>query len=86
MHRIASRFERTRPSKWPLVGILALGLVAGAAIGGLAMSQRWRMERLSELVRRARRQDTEMGMHEGDLATVIPVPRSNDRRKATSEA
>ena len=85
MRRMAWRFEQPRPSRWPLVGMLALGLVAGAAIGGLAVSQRWRLEKLSQFVHRARNEDTEMGMHEGDLAGVIPVPRSNERRKATSE-
>jgi hypothetical protein len=61
--------------------MLALGLVAGAAIGGYAVSQRSQLKRLSVYVRR-------MGDGLGDMdapETELTVPRSNHRRKATSE-
>jgi hypothetical protein len=80
MRRIAERLDRPR-SGWPLVGMLALGLVAGAAIGGYAVSQRAQLKRLSAYA---------LGMGDGldDMDTSDPelsVPRSNHRRKATSE-
>jgi hypothetical protein len=41
------------PSRpWPLLGMLALGLVAGAAIGGYAVSQRSQMRRLATYAHR----------------------------------
>jgi hypothetical protein len=80
MRRIAERLDTPR-SAWPLVGMLALGLFAGAAIGGYAVSQRAQLKRLSAYA---------LGMGDGldDMDTPDPqltVPRSNHRRKATSE-
>ena len=73
-------------SRWPLIGMLALGLVAGAAVGGYAVSHRWRLQRLSEYANRIRDLRSAMGMHEGeDGATIVTVPGSRLRRKATSE-
>ena len=67
--------------QWPLFGMLALGLVAGAAIGAYAVSQRAQMKRLAK---RARRMGEELAaMGDGDV--VKPATRSNHRRKATSE-
>jgi hypothetical protein len=80
MRRISERLDRPR-SGWPLVGMLALGLVAGAAIGGYAVSQRGQMKRLSAYVRRMGDGFADMGAPEAELT----VPRSNHRRKATSE-
>src|SRR5258708_40072009 len=49
MERIADMLPRRAPSRtWPMLGMLAIGLVAGAAIGGYAVSQRAHMKRLSE--------------------------------------
>jgi hypothetical protein len=75
--------QRPQASRWPLFGMLALGLVAGAALGGYAVSQRWR---LSEYAARIRKLRADMTMHEDDEgATIVTVPRSKLRRKATSE-
>lgn len=81
MRRIATQLESPRSSRWPLFGMLALGLVAGAAIGGYAVSQRAQLKRLSTYVRR-------MGDGLADMdapETEFTIPRSNHRRKATSE-
>jgi hypothetical protein len=80
MSRIAERLDRRR-SGWPLVGMLALGLVAGAAIGGYAVSQRGQIKRLSAYVRRMGEGLADDGTPDDELN----VPRSNHRRKATSE-
>lgn len=86
MRRFAWRFESPRSSRWPLIGMLALGFVTGAVAGGYAVSQRWRLQRLSEYAHRIRDMRTAKGMHEGDDgATIVTVPRSELRRKATSE-
>ena len=73
-----------QPSRtWPMVGMLALGLVAGAAIGGYAVSQRAQMKRLAK---RARRMGEELAAR-GEVDVIRPESetRSNHRRKATSE-
>jgi hypothetical protein len=85
MRRLAWRYERPRTTRWSLLGMLALGLVAGAAVGGYAVSQRWRLKRLSEYANRMLDMRAEMGMPEGKAPTIVTVPRSNHRRKATSE-
>jgi hypothetical protein len=81
MRRIATQLERRQSSRWPLVGMLALGLIAGAAIGGYAVSQRSQLKRLSVHMRRMGDGLADMDAPEAELT----VPRSNHRRKATSE-
>jgi hypothetical protein len=69
-----------------MVGVLAVGLVAGAAIGGYAVSQRTQIKRLAAYAQR-------MGDGFAAISPDQPVeaaaaarsPRSNHRRKATSE-
>jgi hypothetical protein len=78
-------FSRSRP--WPMFGMLMLGLVAGAAIGGYAVSQRDRMKSL--LAGQAQRMGDELGAMGSD-ESVDPVAgvtsdRSNHRRRAASE-
>jgi hypothetical protein len=78
-------FSRSRP--WPMFGMLMLGLVAGAAIGGYAVSQRQQMKRL--LAGQAQRMGDElsaMGAGEPvDSVAAVASDRSNHRRKAASE-
>src|SRR5258708_13727883 len=46
MERIADLLPRSAPSRtWPMLGMLAIGLVAGAAIGGYSGSQPPHMKR-----------------------------------------
>ena len=73
--------EFKQSSQWPMFGMLALGLVAGAAIGGYAVSQRAQMKRLAK---HARRMGDELAAM-GGMDAVKPATRSNHRRKATSE-
>lgn len=80
MRRIAERLDRPR-STWPLLGMLVLGLVAGAAIAGYAVSQRGHLKRLSAYTRHLGDGINDMETPEAELT----VPRSNHRRKATSE-
>jgi hypothetical protein len=85
MERIADALPRSSRSRtWPLLGMLALGLVAGAAIGGYAVSQRSHMKRLSEY---AHRTGDELTNTDSDDTNPVAVTthRSNHRRKATSE-
>jgi hypothetical protein len=85
MERIAGALPRSSPSRtWPLLGMLALGLVAGAALGGYAVSQRSHMKRLSDY---AHRMGNELAPEEDDddNAVAVTTHRSNHRRKATSE-
>jgi len=85
MRRLVQRYEPSQPSRWPLFGMLALGLVAGAAVGGYAVSQRSRFERLPELALRVREMRAGRRLQDDGEATVVAVS-SNPRRKATSEA
>jgi hypothetical protein len=75
------------PSRpWPLLGMLVLGLVAGAALGGYAASRRPQIKRLAAAAHRMG--DELAGMRTAETANdddVVTVPRSNHRRKATSE-
>src|SRR5258708_24828533 len=67
-----------------MVGMLAIGLVAGAGIGGYAVSQRSHMKRPSEY---ADRMGDEMSGPDGDDDNPVAVTRrrSNHRPKTTSE-
>jgi hypothetical protein len=76
------RHAQSRP--WPMLGMLAIGLVAGAALGGYAMSQRSQMRRLTTYARRMREGLAGMPELEDKPITVTSTP-SNHRRKATSE-
>jgi hypothetical protein len=85
MERIADALPRSSPSRtWPLLGMLALGLVAGAALGGYVVSQRSHMKRLSDY---AHRMGDELSGPDSDEDNPVAVTthRSNNRRKATSE-
>jgi hypothetical protein len=70
---------------WPLLGMLALGLVTGAALGGYAVSQRSHVKRLAMYARRLRVEPGGMGDGEDRAVSTVTVPRSNHRRKAISE-
>jgi hypothetical protein len=74
-------FSPSRP--WPLVGMLALGLVAGAAIGGYAVTQRSRMKRLAMYAHRMGDELTGMG-GEADEPVAVVTSGSNHRSKTTS--
>ena len=78
-------FSRSRP--WPMLGMLAVGLAAGVAIGGyVATRQSTQMKRLATYAHRMGDELDAMGT----VATVKPVAvvtssRSNHRRKAAAE-
>lgn len=74
--------ENSGSRPWPLIGMLAIGLVAGAALAGYAVSQRNQIQRLA---RHAHRMGDELAAMGGDEATEPTAPRSNHRRKATLE-
>jgi uncharacterized protein YneF (UPF0154 family) len=76
--------EFKQSGQWPLFGMLALGLVAGAAIGGYAVSQRAQMKRLAKHARRMGDELAAMGQDEVNQPAAS-TSRSNHRRKATSE-
>jgi hypothetical protein len=85
MERIADALPRRSPSRtWPLLGMLALGLVAGAAIGGYAVSQRSHMKRLSDYAHRMG-DGLSSTDSDDDNPVAVTTHRSNHRRKATSE-
>jgi hypothetical protein len=85
MERISNALPRSAPSRtWPLLGMLALGLVAGAAIGGYAVSQRSHMKRLSDYAHRMGDELTGTD-RDDDSPVAVTTHRSNHRRKATSE-
>jgi hypothetical protein len=84
LERIAASLSRRgQPRPWPLVGMLALGLVAGVAIGGYAISQRAQMKRLAAYARRMGDELSAIGKDEPiKPAAAARSPRSNHSRKA----
>ena len=85
MRRLASLERRTPSRTWPLLGMLVLGLVAGAALGGYAMSQRSQLKRFATYAGRVREAMARMGRSELESVDTAKTPRTNHRRKATSE-
>jgi hypothetical protein len=86
LRQIATLPEYPRSRPWPLLGILAVGLVAGAALGGYAVSQRSQMKRLATYAHRVGDELSSMGTPEAVKPVVLVTPpRSNHRRKAASE-
>jgi hypothetical protein len=85
MERIAGALPRSSPSRtWPMLGMLALGLVAGAAIGGYAVAQRSHLKRLSDYTHRMG-DELSSSDSDDDNPVAVTTHRSNHRRKATSE-
>ena len=82
LRRIVHPRQQSPSRPWPLLGMLALGLVAGVAIGGYAASQRSQMKRLSNYAHRLG--DELSGEVEAPAKplAVATSPRSNHRRKA----
>jgi hypothetical protein len=86
LRQIATLPEYPTSRPWPMLGMLALGLVAGAALGGYAVANRSQMKRLSAY---AHRMGDEMAsMSRDEVAEPVArgmSARSNHRRKAVSE-
>jgi hypothetical protein len=70
--------------QWSLFGMLALGLIAGAAIGGYAVSQRTQMKKLAKRVHRIGDELAAAAEDEADQP-VTTNRRSNHRRKSALE-
>jgi len=86
LRRIVTLPENPTPRVWPLLGMLALGLLAGAGLGGYIVSQRPQMKRLARYAHRMGDELATYGKPEAEpLAVVATSPRSNHRRKATLE-
>ena len=83
LRQIVTLPEDSHNSPWPLLGMLAFGLVAGAALGGYAVSQRTQMKRLSTYAHRMGDELASMGGVEA-VEPVAVTSSSNHRRKATS--
>jgi hypothetical protein len=67
-----------------MLGMLTLGLVAGAALGGYAVSKRGQLRGLFAYAQRMG-ELADTGTPEAMPSYEVTVPRSNHRRKATSE-
>jgi hypothetical protein len=78
--------KKNRPARvWPLLAMLALGLVAGTGLGGYLASQRSQMKRLAQYAHRIGDELTAMDKPAAKPLAVVATPRSNHRRKAASE-
>jgi hypothetical protein len=87
LRRFATLPEYPTSRPWPLLGMLALGLVAGAAIGGYAVTQKSHMKRLANYAHRMGDELAEMSKGEAaePSSAAVTSPRSNHRRTAASE-
>jgi hypothetical protein len=74
----------SRSRAWPMVGMLLIGLVAGAAVGGYAVSQRSQINRL--MLRARRMGDGLSSLDDLDDEPVVTTHRVNHRSKTSSEA
>lgn len=85
LRRLANLREPSPSRRWPLVGMFALGLLAGA-IGSYAVTQRSQLKRLAEL---AFRMKDEAFDESAEVEETKPVSvtshRLNHRRKAAVE-
>jgi hypothetical protein len=82
LRNIVNLPKHTPSRPWPLLGMLAVGLVTGVAIGAYAAAQRSQMKRL---VNYAHRLGDELSDRDEAPATplaAVASPRSNHRRKA----
>lgn len=77
LSRLVTLPEHSGVSPWALVGSFAIGLIAGAAIGGYALSQRSPLRRLVS--------HTDWMEDQGTEPVSVTTHRSNHRPKATSE-
>jgi hypothetical protein len=85
LRQIATLREPTSSHRWPLVGMFAIGLVAGA-IGSYAVTQRSEIKRLTRRALTARREFVgEFGEVEVAKPVSVTSHRSNHRRKAAAE-
>ena len=85
LRRFATLREPSAPSRWPLLGMFAIGLVAGA-IGSYAVTQRSQIKRLASRALMARREVLgEFGEVEAGNPVSVTSRSSNHRRKATVE-
>jgi hypothetical protein len=85
LRQIATLPEDSSSRPWPMLGMLTLGLVAGAAIGGYAVSQRSHMKRLGMHAHQMGDELEAMGVDDAVEPVAATSPRSNHRRKAISE-
>ena len=74
--------ENSSPGPWPLLGMLAIGLVAGAALGGFAVSRR---DEIKRLAKHAHRMGDDLVVKARNESTDPSAPSPNHRRKAISE-
>ena len=77
LSRLATLPEHSSISRWTLAGVFAIGLIAGAAIGGLAFSQRSIQQRLGT--------DTDWMDDQGTEPVTVTTHRSNHRPKSPAE-
>ena len=85
LRQLANLREPSPSRRWPLVGMFALGLVAGA-IGSYAVTQRSELKRLAELAFRMKGGVWDESAEVEDAKPVsVPSRRSNHRRKAAAE-
>ena len=82
LERISDALPRSsRTRAMPMLGMLLLGLVAGAAIGAYVASQRSQMKRFGEYPSSRPGE----GIDLEDEQVGVTTHRANNRRKATSE-
>ena len=85
LRQIATLREPSPSRRWPLLGMFAIGLVAGA-IGSYAVTQRSQIKRLARRALMARREVVgEFGEVESAKPVSTTAHRSNHRRKAAVE-
>lgn len=85
VRRLGNLREPSRSRRWPLLGMFAIGLIAGA-IGSFAVTQRSELKRLAELAFRMKGGSVDESAEVKDAnPVVVTARRSNHRRKRVAE-
>lgn len=85
LRRLGNVREPSRSRRWPLLGMFAIGLVAGA-IGSFAVTRRSELKRLAELAFRMKHRVVDEPAEVEEAKPVLVAPRrSNHRRKRVAE-
>lgn len=85
LRQIATLPENATSRLWPMVGMFALGMVAGAALGGYAVSHRPELKRLATHAHRGADELAGMATGEDVKPLAVVTTRTNHGRKTALE-
>jgi len=85
LRQIATLLENATSRRWPMLGMFALGMVAGAALGGYAVSHRSKLKRPGTHAHRGVDDPVGVATAENVKPAEVVTIGANHRRKAALE-